>query len=1090
MKPQNIEDIYQLTPTQQGILFHSLIAKKSGAYFVQNCLVIEGDLDCAAFTQAWQEVVNRHPALRSAFYFEGVEKPLQVVQKQSSISLIERDWRDKSSNEQKAALETYLQQDIDRGFDLTQAPLMRLALMRKSENSYQFIWSKHHLIIDGWSTGIVFKEVFAIYEKLRGKTAINLTTAPGYKNYVAWLQQQDLTQAESFWRENLRGFTAPTPLTVDRKAKSESESSYEEREIYLDRETTTALQSLARQHKVTLNTLFQGVWSLLLSRYSRSTDVVYGSTCSGRPAGLSGSESIVGVFINTIPVRVSVDPEIKLLPWLQQLQLQLAKVRQYEYSPLIQIQQWSEVPRGLPLFESLVVFENYPIDSSIKQRDTDWSIRDISSVDRTNYPLTVVAIPDSETAPGQFLIKIAYHRQRFDEEVIKRMLGHLENLLSSIADNPDRKLADLPLLTEPERNKILYEWNATETDYDLSCCLHQLVEAQINKSLDKIALRFEGQEITYRELNIRANQLAHYLQKQGVKPEVKVAICVERSLKMVIGLLGILKAGGAYVPLDPRLPQERWNYMLEDSQAKLILTQAKLGDRLPKDLHNIIYLDTNWSAEPDTNPVSEIMPDNMAYVIYTSGSTGKPKGVVNTHRGICNRLLWMQDRYQLNESDRILQKTPFSFDVSVWEFFLPLLTGTTLIIAKPEGHKDSAYLIDLIAKEKITTLHFVPSMLQIFLAEKDLDRCSSLRRVICSGEALPFKLQQSFFKRLKCQLHNLYGPTEAAIDVTAWQCQPESQLTTVPIGRAIANTQIYILDRNLQPVPVGVPGELHIGGVQVAREYLNRPELTAEKFIPNPFISRGEQPFAPTRLYKTGDLARYLPNGNIEYLGRIDYQVKIRGFRIELGEIEAVLLQHPAIREAVIIAREEANGERRLVAYFVACSAEIPTTSDLRQYLAKKLPEYEIPAVFMPLESLPLSANGKVDRRQLPAPMGDRLLSQVTYVVPKTELQQKIAVIWQEILGVEKVGIEDNFFDLGGNSLLMMRLYSQLREIITVDFPLLELFRHPTISALARRFSDDNSSPAKPNLERTERLEAGKTRLKQRLKQKMRANKS
>ncbi len=444
MKPQNLEDIYELTPTQQGILFHSLIAPKSGVYFVQNCLVIEGYLDRAAFTQAWQQVVNRHSALRSAFYIEGVEKPLQVVRKQLPISLIERDWRSFSPKEQKSALETYLQEDIEKGFDLTEAPLMRLALMQKSENSYQFIWSKHHIIIDGWSTGIVFKEVFAIYEKLRGKTAINLTPAPSYRNYVTWLQQQDLTLAESFWRENLKGFTAPTPLTVDRKITSEEKSSYDEREIYLSQEATTALQSLARQHQLTLNTIFQGVWALLLGRYSGETDIVYGATCAGRPSDLNGSESIVGVFINTIPVRVPVNLETELLPWLQQLQVQLSEIRQYEYTPLMQIQQWSEVPRGLPLFESIVVFENYPIDSSIKQRQTDWSIGDISSVDRTNYPLTVIAIPDSEIAPGQLVIKIAYDRQRFESDAIKLMLGHLETLLSSIANNPYHKLAHLP----------------------------------------------------------------------------------------------------------------------------------------------------------------------------------------------------------------------------------------------------------------------------------------------------------------------------------------------------------------------------------------------------------------------------------------------------------------------------------------------------------------------------------------------------------------------------------------------------------------------------------------------------------------------
>ena len=576
---------------------------------------------------------------------------------------------------------------------------------------------------------------------------------------------------------------------------------------------------------------------------------------------------------------------------------------------------------------------------------------------------------------------------------------------------------------------------------------------------------FEEQQLTYQQLNQRANQLAHYLRTLGVKPEVLVGLCLERSLEMVVGLLGILKAGGAYVPLDPAYPQERLAFMLEDARVAVLIQQQKV-QRLPEHKARVVFLDADWQAiaqHSEENFVGGVTIDNLAYVIYTSGSTGKSKGVMNTHHGLCNRLLWMQDVYRLTAAECVLHKTPFSFDVSIWELFWPLLSGAQLVVARPSGHKDSAYLVKLITEQQITTLHFVPTMLQVFLEEQGLEACGCLKRVICSGDALPFELQKRFFARLKAELHNLYGPTEAAIDVTFWACQHQSTQQIVPIGRPIANTQIYLLDTQLQPIPIGVPGELHIGGAPLARGYLNRPELTTEKFIANPFSKQPGE-----RLYKTGDLARYRLDGNIEFLGRIDHQVKIRGFRIELGEIEFLLSQHRAVREAVVLAQEEETSNKYLVAYVVPKQESAPSISELRSLLREKLPEYMLPSAFVMLDTLPLLPNGKVDRKALPAAQRYRPELETAYQAPQTETERLIATVWQEKLQVEKVGIHDNFFDLGGHSLLVIQIHSKLREIFEQELSIVHLFKYPTINSLAKYLSQKQTKkPAeRPTQER------------------------
>jgi amino acid adenylation domain-containing protein len=626
--------------------------------------------------------------------------------------------------------------------------------------------------------------------------------------------------------------------------------------------------------------------------------------------------------------------------------------------------------------------------------------------------------------------------------------------------NPQQRISQLPMLTEVEQQQLLFEWNNTQAEYPLDKCIHQLLEKQVERTPHAVAVVFEGQQLTYNELNCRANQLAHYLQSLGVKPDTLVGICVERSLEMIVGLLGILKASGAYVPLDPDYPIERIIFMLEDAAVKVLLTQQKLINKLPEHQAQLICLDADWeliSQFSQDNPITDVQATNLAYVIYTSGSTGQPKGVMLSHSNLSNHMFWMQETFPLTKTDRVLQKTPFSFDASVWEFYAPLLVGGQLLIAQPGGHTDSDYLLKTIAQQQVTTVQLVPSLLQMLLEQGGIENCQLLKRVFCGGEILPVALQEKLLSQLNVNLCNLYGPTECCIDVTFWNCQREMYGQRIPIGRPISNTQIYILDSNLQSLPVGIPGELHIGGAGLARGYLNRPELTQEKFIPNPFSN-----YPDSRLYKTGDLARYLPDGNIEYLGRIDNQVKIRGFRIELGEIETVLKQHSQVQSSVIIDQEDTSGNKRLVAYIVPQKETTPTPNELRQFLKEKLPDYMIPSAFVIMESLPLTPNGKIDRRALPE---TNLCGEIelNFVAPRNLEEEILAKIWSQVLRVEPVGIYDNFFELGGDSILTIQIITRARKA-GLELTPKQLFTHQNIAELATVATRVTESQIEPEI--------------------------
>ncbi|MFM2060613.1 MAG: hypothetical protein RLZZ507_283 [Cyanobacteriota bacterium] len=1039
MNKKNIENIYPLSPTQQGILFHTLRAPESGVYVVQSCYTFSQSINIAAFKQAWQQVINQHPILRTSFHWKQHKEPFQVVHKSVELPWHQQDWQNLSVTAQPEKLTAFLAADRQQGFDISQPSLMRLILIQIAPETYHFIWSSHHLILDGWSTALVLNQVFQAYEALCKGQVFPLPHSRPYQDYIAWLQQQNLAKAEEFWRKHLKGFTAPTQLKVNTFANSITGCG--EKSIKLSSATTTALQSFARQQKLTLNTLIQGTWAILLSRYSGEKDIVFGSTSAGRPPKLIGSESMVGLFINTLPVRVQISGNELLIPWLQKLQAQQIEAQQYEYSPLVQVQGWSEVPRDLPLFETILVFENYPVDAALKAKATEMQIHDIRSAESTNYSLTL-----SVGTSTELKLEILYDRSRFHAETITSILGHLQTLLEGIVANPHQSLSSLPLLTSAEIHQQLVEWNNTQSSYPQNKCIHQLFEKQVEKTPDAVAVVFKNDQITYQQLNQKANQLAHFLQKLGVKPEIPVAICMERSLEMVIGVLGILKAGGAYVPLDPAYPKERLKYMFTDAAISVMLTQNKLLAKLSEYQEKIICLDTDWeniSQESQANPSINIQANNLAYIIYTSGSTGKPKGVMIEHQSLINFTEAAKVKYQIQPGERILQFASISFDAAVEEIYPCLTSGATLVLRTDEMLTSLAKFMENCRNWQITVLDLPTAYWHLIvseLANHNLTLPESLRLVIIGGEsAIPEKVaiwQQQV--GTYPQLINTYGPTETT--VVATYCN----LTTtqingqeVPIGCPINNVQIYLLDQDLQPLPVGIPGEIYIGGAGLARGYLHRPELTDEKFTPNPFLP-------DAKLYKTGDLARYLPNGNIQFIGRIDTQIKLRGFRIELGEIESVLIQHPNIQEAVVTARQNT-----LVGYIVADSQNIPSSSDIQNFLKEKLPEYMIPNGFIFLENLPLTTNGKIDHQALPAADTSITERKKLFKEARTSLEKELLTIWREILHRPQISIDENFFDLGGHSLLIVQLFARIRSAFQIDLPLQTLFEAPTIETLA-----------------------------------------
>jgi amino acid adenylation domain-containing protein len=1038
------EGALPLSSAQQRLWFFDKLEPGTSLYNIPVVVRLEGTLDAAALERSLAELVRRHESLRTTFVSHG-GAPSQVISPSLELPLARVDLSHEPEARRAEEAHQQVQQEALRPFELAQGPLLRALLLKLAEREHVLVLTMHHIISDGWSLGVLVREVGALYASFsRGLPSPLPELAVQYVDYAAW--QRDRLQGETFaqqlgwWRQQLEGVPHALELPTDRPRPPVQTFRGASLTQLLPRELSEALKTLGQKEGATPFMVLQAAFQVLLHRYSGQEDICVGSPIAGRTR--PELEGLIGLFVNMLALRARPSGHLSFRELLAQVRQSTLDAYAHQEVPFEKLVEELQPERDLsrsPLFQVMFVVQNAPMPDLVLP---ELKLRPMAAEGRTaKFDLTLTFTEQADS----FHTELEYNTDLYEAATARRMLGHLQTLLQSIVADPGQRISRLPMLPAEERARVLVEWNATALPRPAEARLHLMVEQQVDRTPDAPAVTYEGQTLTYRELDQRANQLAHHLLSLGVGPEIPVGVCTDRSLEMVIALLGILKAGGAYVPIDPSYPQDRLAYMVQDSRVPVLLTQQHLVERIPASSATRVCLDSQWSqvqAHSTARPNLPLDPRGLAYIIYTSGSTGRPKGAMNFHQAICNRLLWMQEAYGLGAQDSVLQKTPFSFDVSVWEFFWTLMTGARLVVAKPGGHQDPAYLVNLIQQERITTLHFVPSMLQAFLEQPGVEQCRGIQRVICSGEALGVEHAERFHGKLKAELHNLYGPTEAAVDVTFWECKPGDKRRSIPIGRPVSNTQMYVLDRQMNPVPVGVSGELFIGGVQPARGYWGRPELTAEKFVPDPYAA---EPGA--RLYRTGDLARFLPEGEIEYLGRIDNQVKVRGFRIELGEVESALLQHPSVKEAVVVAREDVPGDKRLVAYLVAQPEQTLVTGDVRAALKQALPEYMVPSAMVVLDKLPLSPNGKVDRKALPAP--ERPEASQEYVAPRNETERLLAQLWAEVLRVPRVGIHDNFFELGGHSLLATQVLSRVAAHFGVELPLRELFQSSTVATLA-----------------------------------------
>ncbi|MEO5371417.1 MAG: amino acid adenylation domain-containing protein [Magnetococcus sp. DMHC-1] len=1016
---------------------------------------VQGTLHVSALTMALNEIVHRHEALRTAFLTRD-DQPVQRFRPNVTLDMPILDLQGATPQEQSTIVAETTRQQAALPFDLASgATLLRAVLLRLHPEEHVFLLTMHHIIADGWSIGILVDELSRLYDAfVQGKPTPLPPLPIQYADYACWERQKftggSLEQKREYWKEHLNGIPAllELPLDYSRPPVRTHEGSVEY--LYFPEYFTRQLHRFCQENKVTLFMTLLSAYAVLLHRHTHQGDIVIGTPVAQRPH--SQTEGLIGLFLNTLVMRILMRENINFNQLVRQVKSTALAGFDHQDYPFEQLLDDLRVERSLnvsPIFQVMFVLQNAPF------KEVSLAGVTLSPLPTANISALVdLELSMEELSDGRLEARFRYDSALFSPRTIQNLAGHFDQLLTHLLKQADQPVGLVPMLTDAERSQ-LQQWNNTSVDYPLHRCLHHWFEEQAEQNPDACALVFAGYSMSYRQLNRQANQLAHRLLAMGIAPGNIVGVCLERSPEMVIALYAILKAGGAYLPLDPEYPADRLQFMLEDAKVPVLLTQSHLLPlvrSLDCTTHTLTLDDQpGLFTSPDMhNPTSAVTPDHAAYVIYTSGSTGRPKGVINHHRGICNRLLWMQDAFHLTDADRVLQKTPYSFDVSVWEFFWPLMVGARLVMARPGGHRENAYLVEEIQRQGITTLHFVPSMLQLFVQEAAAATCASLRLVICSGEALRHELQEQFFATFPptVALHNLYGPTEAAVDVSHWACQRQASPLQIPIGYPIANIRLYILDSCLNPVPVGVAGELHIAGVGVASGYLNRPELTAEKFIPDPFSS---DPAA--KLYKTGDLARYRDDGAIDYLGRLDFQVKIRGFRVELGEIETALLAHPAVREVAVVARDE-SGDAHLVAYMVPDRREttpehhVPTIRELRHFLKGSLPDPMIPAAFVFLARLPLTASGKLDRRALPAP---DVSIPANVVAPRDTLEEVLVGVWATLLRQDTLGIQDNFFELGGHSLLATQMASRLRDLLGIVLPVRWIFEAPTVAELAQR---------------------------------------
>ncbi|ERK83033.1 ATP-dependent isoleucine adenylase, partial [Bacillus amyloliquefaciens UASWS BA1] len=1042
-----IQDIYPLSFMQEGMLFHSLLDHDSRAYFEQAVFTISGKLDRERFQKSIDTVFERYDIFRTTFIHKNVAKPRQVVLKNRPSRVQFHDISHLDEKAQDKYADRFRKEDKDKGFDLQSDPLMRVSILKKAPERYVCIWSHHHIVMDGWCFGIVMKEFLVIYQSLGDGRLPSLEPVQPYGKYIKWLMKQDRKEAEIFWKTRLADLEQTASLP---KKSAEPNGELEQAVFTISEEQTNELKNIAARAGATLNTVFQALWGILLQRVSRCDDAVFGSVVSGRPSDLAGVEKMVGLFINTIPVRVK-SGSFSFLELVRHLQQETLQAEAYSYYPLYDIQ--AQSPLKQALFDHIIVFENVPAQREIENVSQagsfDFAVEDFTMEEVTNYGCSIKVIPGNS-----LYIRLKFDTGIYDDVFMKNIETFLRHMVNSVISDPEIGASEIALLDACEARSMMDAFNHTEAVEPPAPTLHGLFARRAALSPHRPALRFPGGMLTYAELDQYTDRLAVRLRQKGVRKESMVGVLAERSPEMVVSVLAVLKAGGAYVPLDPDYPEDRLRYMLEDSGACLLLAQPGLsvpgfsGETLEVSLSAL-------TGETETGAVSdEADADSLAYIIYTSGSTGTPKGVAVEHRQAAAFLSGMQGQFPLTEEDVIVLKSSFSFDASIWQLFWWTMSGASVYLLPAGWEKDPVRMIEAFASEKVTTAHFIPAMVNSFLdaletvpAETRARLGRTLTRVFAGGEALSPLTAARFADLLpETMLIHGYGPTEATVDAAFYVCdrKRDSGRTRLPIGKPVPGARLYVLDSGGTIQPAGVAGELYIAGTGVARGYLNRPELTEERFVDDPFYP-GE------RMYQTGDIARWTEDGLVEWLGRSDGQVKVRGYRIEPGEIEAAIRRIDGIREAAVTARTE-HGETALYAYI-----EGRKSDDVRAELAARLPAYMMPAQFIKMTEWPVTPSGKLDRRALPAPGGSA--DRQTYTAPRNVTEMKLCALWEEVLKNGPVGIRDHFFERGGHSLKATALVSRIAKEFGVQVPLQDIFARPTVEELASVIQDLEESP-------------------------------